>query len=216
MIGTDGDLPQLFDVYNWLGWAFGPTVLALLILAVLRLRRFWRGQRRASDGIARTTGLGGSLPPEIRLLAGAGGSQPAHETLDEKFLRPTIGLRFVSLGLPVLAWFLLGPMLDAPGLVADDLTPVMVWLLAGALAYAVAYINTYQLRYDSYRFAHRSLLFTTREFVWKDLLSIRDDGAYFYVVRDIKAGKAYIPKYLTGIDGFLTEARARITKNNAT
>ena len=107
-------------------------------------------------------------------------------------------------------------MLDAPGLVADDMAPVMVWLLAGALAYAVAYINTYQLRYDSYRFAHRSLLFTTREFVWKDLLSIRDDGAYFYVVRDINAGKAYIPKYLTGIDGFLTEARARITKNNAT
>ena len=214
MIGSDGDLPQLFDVYRWMAWAIGPTILAFAVLAGLRLRRLWRGERRASDGIARTNTFGGSLPAELRLAVSAGGSRPAHETLGEKFLRPTLGLRLVSLVLPALALIYLAQAHQMPGLIDDGFTRTIEWGLGGLMLYSILYINTYQLRYDSYRFAHRGPAFTTREIVWKDVLSIRDDGAYFYVIRDINGGKASVPKYLTGIEDFLTVVQTQIARND--
>ncbi|MDP5360636.1 MAG: hypothetical protein NWP79_00610, partial [Paracoccaceae bacterium] len=97
------------DIYRIIAWALAPTIVAFVILVVLRFRRTVRGQVNPS-GLVKTTATGnlsGGIAPELSLLAGAGAGGPAHETLGEKFLRPTWGLRLITLGVPALAIYFL-------------------------------------------------------------------------------------------------------------
>ncbi|MEM8538454.1 MAG: hypothetical protein AAGF56_11420, partial [Pseudomonadota bacterium] len=86
-------------------------------------------------------------------------------------------------------------------------------LVLGLTLHVALYTNTYELRYDRDRFLHRNWFYQKREYDWDDLRSIRDDNAYFYVIRTHRSGKTYVPKHLTGIEGFLTAVQQNILIN---
>ncbi|MEM8537402.1 MAG: hypothetical protein AAGF56_06020, partial [Pseudomonadota bacterium] len=90
-----------YELYRILALALLPTGIAAIILLLGWFRRSRRDQVRPSDTVARTMAgrIGGGLAPEMRLLASAGAGQTAQETLGVLFLRPTWGLRLITLGL---------------------------------------------------------------------------------------------------------------------
>ena len=215
MIEMNGDLPQLPDIYRMLAWAIGPAVLALFIVALLRLRRWLRGDNRPSDQVARTRlgRLSGGLPLDVSLIAASGTRAPAHDTLGELFLRPSWGLRLVTFGLPIVGFYLVQQTYARPGIFVGTIDIVMLGIVITLMLYALLYVNIYELRYDRLRFAHRNWRFQYKEHNWKDLTDIREDGGYFFVLYVLPRGKVYVPKHLTGIEDFVAKAQAQIAEN---
>ncbi len=152
-----------------------------------------------------------NLPLDVALVAGIGKSREAPQTIGDRFLRPTIGLRMISLVLSGLVlWGLwLGP--------AEFRLPVpaLQWGLSALLVYGVFFIQTYEARYDDYRIVTRGWFFQRKEVLWKDVISLRDNGHYIYNLHT-EAGKKYeVQKYLVGIVDFVAYANTRIARNNS-
>jgi hypothetical protein len=210
----DFELFKVTDIYWHMAWAIAPTVVALVVLIVLRVRR---GRIKPSQRVDSTVmgKLGGGLPAELRLLADAGSGRPAHETLGEVFLRPAWGLRTITIGGPFLAAYFMTQMhsVDHLQTLPFDLTLNSVICLI--IFHVAIYTNTYELRYDSDRFAHRNWFYQRREFGWRDILMIRHDNAYFYEIHTKDRRKAYVPKHLTGIEGFVETVQAHIALNES-
>ncbi|MDP5083886.1 MAG: hypothetical protein NWQ23_00605 [Yoonia sp.] len=205
------------DIYRIIVWALAPTFVAFVILVVLRFRRTVRGQVNPSD-LVKTTATGnlsGGIAPELSLLAGAGAGGPAHETLGEKFLRPTWGLRLITLGIPALAIYFLAQTRTTGDLAFPAVDLAMNGGILAVMVHVLVYTNTYELRYDRDRFAHRNWFYQRREFHWSEIRSIRDDNAYFYEIRMKRRAKAYVPKHLVGIEGFVETVQTSIARNES-
>lgn len=151
----------------------------------------------------------GNLPLDVAVIAGLGKGGEAPQTIGDHFLRPTIGLRLISLGLSALCLYfiLFGP---------EEYRlpfPVMTWSLTAALIYGVLYIQTYEARYDDYRIVYRGWLFQRKEALWSEVYSINDDGQYQYILRTDSGKRVEIQKNLVGIVDFVSYANQRIAEN---
>ena len=210
------DAFSMSEIYRSLAWALGPTVVAGVILAALRLRRRLSGQGpRPSEDVQKTVlaSLDGGLPADVSLIANVGRNAAPHQTLNENILRPTTGLRLLMYGFPVLLYVILVQMQSVQGLsITEDV--ITVWasaILFVLMVHNILYFSIYELRYDTMRIVHLSWLYRRVELDMAHLLSIRDDGMYFYILRSDDGKKAYIPKHLTGIEDFVRQVRASIS-----
>ena len=152
-----------------------------------------------------------STPADITLLAGIGKGKAAPQTIADRTLRPTSGLRFITLGLGgLMLWLVwLGPEGIRMG------SDVFGLLLSAFALYSIIHVQTYEARYDDYRLEYRGWFFQTRQVLWRDIASIRDDGAYIYVLRTHTGKKVEVQKYLVGITDFVAYALTRIADNKS-
>lgn len=204
-------------------------LLPLLILAAvygLLLWRRWQG-RAPGDRIARHfmeprvakeaevektvfARLGGpSLPFSAGVVARSGTGRAADRMIDEHVLRPTLGVRAVSL---ISAGAILFVIWGTPGALVPSDGPI-TWGLTALIAYSVVYLFSYELRYDRDRIIAQGWAFNRREHAWRDLVRIRDNGHYLYVLNFEDGSRLEVQKYLAGMPDFLTFAQTRIAEN---
>ncbi|MEL6683720.1 MAG: hypothetical protein AAFN63_04670 [Pseudomonadota bacterium] len=214
-----GDAQSLTDFYQSISWAIGPVLIAALILFGLRLWRWFTGQaRRPSENVPKTVlaRLDGGMPADLTLITSIGRNAAAQDSLGEVILRPTIGTRLLMFGFPVLLYFVLQQVASVQTIPLSE-DPLTLWfgrLLFILIIHNIIYFSIYELRYDGERITHLSWFYRRVELDISTLLSIRDDGMYFYILRSENHKKAYIPKHLTGIEDFQRVVRAAIAKND--
>lgn len=197
---------------------FGP----LAFLAWRRLRHRMAEVKRHEDAgtIGPTSALPGrALPWHYDKLAGIGSSGPAELSVNQRVLRPSIGVRLFVLGLVgAIVYFLARVPPELHGFevaesgVAGWLMPALVLLAA---ANGVIYIFTYEARYDHQVLIVTRMIFLRREYLWKNLVRIADDGGYELHLTFQPGGKAKVLKHSTGIGAFKEFALAQIRKNRA-
>ncbi|EBA13819.1 hypothetical protein [Roseobacter sp. CCS2] len=209
---------SMTEIYRTIVWALGPTFVAAAILLTLRLRnRLSNREKDPSAGVQKTliAKLDGGLPLDLSLIAGAGRRGQAPQTFQDTYLRPTIGLRLIMFGFPVLLYFILQSLEAVQGIHAGgvNLTAAFSAILLVLMIHNIVYFNIYELRYDDRRILHRTWFYRQIELPLSQLLSIRDDGMYFYILRADDGKTAYIPKHLIGIEDFVRTVRASIAKN---
>ena len=207
IILTLAALGVVFGVLRIVAWLSGARSLTDVIWHGLLRRPRGPAQRVERTALART-GMA-NLPLDLSMVAGAGRSATAPDTLGDHTLRPTIGLRLISLGISALVLYLIwfGP--------AETRLPYppASWTLTAAVAYGILYIQTYEARYDRDRINYRDALMRQHEVLWRDVFAIRDDGHYEYHLLTDSGRKIRLQKYLVGISDFLTYAETRIAQN---
>lgn len=198
------------------------VVLTVLLWRFIRLDRamtrwfedrIFRRNRSKETDVDMTTAAKldiGNLPANMDFIAGFGKEKAAPQDMTDTILRPTVGLRFISVVLVgACLWMIwLGPKELIGGSLQLRLG------LTAALAYAAAYIQLYQLRYDHARFVHLNWFFRQQAHDWKDLTNIKDNGHYMYELRMEKGRKVEVQKYLVGITGFVAFAKNQVVQNN--
>lgn len=202
-----GVLPLIF----WIGLAF----------LVFRLRSRFRSRFAQKDSEGRgveLTAMGklgnftgaGNLSSGADTIAKIGTNAPAPTSLNTTILKPTMGARSLSLVLSVVMFVLLWTPLGNAYLPQGELLRIII--SAGVL-YAAMNMIVYQASYDRQVLNIPNWAFQQREFNWKDLVSIKDNGHYLYVLRFSDGRKAELHKYLVGIPEFLSYANDRIAEN---
>ena len=202
------DMFDITEIYRSVGWAIGPTIVAAAILLWLRLRRRLSGRKAyPSESVQKTplASLDGGLPLDLSLIAGVGRAAAAPQTRNDKYLRPTVGLRLIMFGFPVLLHFIMQSLQTVQGANHPDERTNFIFagFLLVLMVHNIICFNIYELRYDSTRILHRTWFYRQLELPMSRLFSIRDDGMYFYILRSDNGKKAYVPKHLTGIEDFL-------------
>jgi len=217
---TAFDTVSLADLYRSIAWAVVPTMIALVIFGVLWLRRRRGGQTLPSSQVEKTAlgAFSGGIGADVNLFARLGQNAKPQETLGELTLRPNLGMRIYPVLLLVLLYGLVDQMyLSGPNADSVMIGPFdygMIGLLLMFFLHSILYFNLYELRYDRDRFVHRSWFFQRREFDWSKLLMLRDDNGFFYVVHGSTQGKAYVPKFLIGVEDFVATVQMHIKRND--
>ncbi len=194
------------------------TVAALLGLRVLiastisnALRR-WFAQRDADGRMVDTTGLaglGGGLPIDAGMVAQIGAGAKARMSLDTTVMRPTIGLRLLSLGVSGLILFMIWAR---PGVYIP--TGTMSAVMTAGILFAAIRIMSYEVRYNSQTLSAPNWMFQARDFDMHTLISVRDNGHHIYKLRFDDGQSVALQKYLVGMPDFLSYARF-VTELNA-
>ena len=183
---------------------FGLSVGALAILTVIvvtHIRRRISCNRSYSDIKLTGTGRMGivNLDPVTSRIANIGMDRPVHMTLGTVVMRPTQGLRIISLGSGGFILFCLWgstifqPMLSGLGAI----------IMTAIIFYTVMYISAYEARYDDQGITAPNWMFQQKQYAWEDFITIRDNGHYLYVLK-FADGKMSLQKHLVGIHTFLT------------
>lgn len=218
---------DLFDLSGILSQvALG--VLFVVGLIVLRMYLFWRRIVRRRQVIERhkdagTIGpasliQGAALPWHYDQLAQVGTGRPAEVSLDQRVLRPSMGVKLVVLGLCAMMFYLAAQMSagEMNGFeVADPghAGTFMIGLCLLAAVNGVVYIFTFETRYDRDMLIVTRMMYFRREYRWKDLWRIADDGAYELQLHFHPGGRAKVLKHSVGIEEFKDFALARIRRN---
>ncbi len=204
-----------------------PMVILLAPFAYLAFR--WVKRRR--DEIARhakagTIGPafvveGATMPLHFDLLARVGTSGGAEQALQEKVLRPSVGVRLLILVISalVLGQFFLPRFAQGmdEALAELPVSPLVVQgLVLLAVANGVIYIFSCEARYDTSVLIVSRMLVFRREFLWKNLERIGDDGRYELVLIFRPGGKAKVLRYSQGIRDFKDYALKRLQENKVT
>lgn len=204
----------------------------LLVAGIIGLRIyfFWRRLSRRRQEIeqhkkAGTIGPAGliqgqTLPWHYDQLAQVGTRGQAPMTLDQRVLKPSIGVRLFVLGLcAAMVYFAIqisGEELN--GFQVAEPGPygwIMVALCLFAAVNGVVYIFTFETRYDRDLLIVTRMLLHRREYRWKNLWRIADDGAYELQLFFEPGGKAKVLKHSVGIEEFKDFALAQIRRNRA-
>ena len=204
----------------------------LFVVAFIGLRAFlfWRRISRRRQEIERhkdagTIGPSGmlqgeALPWHYDKLAQLGTAGQAPMTLDQRVLKPSIGVRLVVLGLcaamvyyatQMAAGEMNGFQIAEPGPYGS----IMIAICLLAAVNAVFYIFTFETRYDRDMLIVTRMMFFRREYRWKNLWRIADDGAYELQLFFEPGGKAKVLKHSVGIEDFKDFALAQIRRNRA-
>ena len=163
-----------------------------------------RGEAVPLTGTAR---FGAANPGWIASL----GSRAAPEhSLNEIIMRPTIGFRLVTVGVTGAAGFLM--LTDAQDLFGGS--AVLMAAMGALVGYYFICMNLYFLRYDRERIITQDWLFRRKEVAWRDVIDLRDNGQYQYVLALENGKKVEIQKYLVGMPDFLTYAKDQIAYHN--
>ncbi|MEO9822103.1 MAG: hypothetical protein ABJ370_21465 [Paracoccaceae bacterium] len=166
------------------------------------------GEHVPKTGLAKT-GLG-NLSLDAALVAKIGSNAAPRADFNGLILRPTIGVRLISVTLTLflmyLIWF-------NPG----EFVPDNVWILFAitiAAFYGMVHTNSSYLRYNLDGFEVIDSLFRRHNVAWQDLEAIRDNGHYLYVFH-LRSGKRLNAlKFLAGMPEFLNHAFVEIECNN--
>jgi len=208
--------------------AFG--VLFVFCLIALRLFFFLRRLIRRRQEIERhkdagTIGpvsmiQGAALPWHYDKLAQLGTSGQAARSFDQRVLRPSIGVKLVVLGLCAAMVYFATQMTSGEfnGFQVADPGPygtIMIGLCLFAALNGVVYIFTFETRYDRDMLVVTRMMFNRREYRWKNLWRIADDGAYELQLFFEPGGKAKVLKHSVGIAEFKEFALAQIRRNRA-
>lgn len=194
-----------------------PIVAIALLIAVaigigrLRGALYSRLTPSASDGTRPKTTIGARFLPSLSLdamlLARAGLKAEPKSSLDTWILRPTLGMRIISLGLGALAVILIW---SVPELSLGSTGNAVV---TGVALYSALVIGTYEARFDRDTVSAPNWLFQRREHAFRDLVEIRDDGHYLYKFRFSDGRTLEVQKYLVGIDKLLGYGQQWIRHN---
>ncbi|WP_157033175.1 hypothetical protein [Loktanella sp. S4079] len=204
-------------VFVVLGFGFcGAIILGFWYLRYLFARQVqkWTNQRDSKGQEVEQTGFAktqlGNLPADVGFVAGVGKNAEPAVTLNVTILRPTIGMRLISIGVGgAIIWMI--------WLSETNYLPDIAYLDIGTsivVAYSLLYTNLYELRYDQHGIIHKDWFLREVEFRWRDIISIKDNGQYAYILRLENGKKTEVLKYLVGIRPFLTYAKEQIAKNN--
>ncbi|MBT0957406.1 hypothetical protein IV417_08410 [Alphaproteobacteria bacterium KMM 3653] len=167
-----------------------------------------RKGRRTEKTAGGKMGLGGKLG-NVGVIAKAGTQAQAPTSLGTSVLRPTIGLRMISILLTPVAVYLLFFHPMGPEMIPFPYGREVVMAI---LIYALIYIQTYEVRYDRDGIVTRDGFFRRKEFKWGDLISVKDRGTYEQVLK-FETGKMTMQKYLVGMADFLTLAHDHSERN---
>lgn len=185
------------------GPATGPRSSVTKPQAPLRPRAFFR------VGNCRCT---------MSALAGIGSGGEAPVTVGDRILRPAIGVRLFVLGLAAaIVAFLVQPNLAPSGfreamgeLPVPPLVPQLVLLLGAG--WGVAYIFGFEARYNTDMLIV-TRLFQRREYRWRHLDWLKDDGGYDLVLTFTPGGKAKVLKHSVGVEAFKAVAEGHAKRN---
>lgn len=214
----DGILPQLL-----------PGILLVVGIILLRMFLFWRKlslrrreiERHKDAGTIGTAGMiqGASLPWHYDQLAQIGTGGPAQMSVDQRVLRPSIGVRLFVLGLCAAMFYAAYQMTTMEkfnGFEVADPGPygnaIIVFCLLAALN-GVVYIFSFETRYDRDMLIVTRMMYFRREYRWKDLWRIADDGAYELHLHFHPGGRAKVLKHSVGIEEFKDFALAQVRRN---
>lgn len=214
--------------------AFGSVLSQILFGALfvvgfiaLRIYLFWRRiirrrqeiERHKDAGTIGPAGMleGAALPRHYDQLAGVGTAGPAPVSIDQRVLRPSIGVRLVVLGLcAAMFYYALVVTGQQGGFQTVDPGPygyLMTGLCMLAAVNGVIYIFTFETRYDRDMLIVTRMMYFRREYRWKNLWRIADDGAYELHLFFEPSGKAKVLKHSIGIEEFKDFALAQIRRN---
>jgi hypothetical protein len=196
-----------------------------LLVTVWRLKRRRRriAESRAAGTIADISpAFGQRMPMQYAALSRVGTGGPAPMTLDDRILRASVGVRLFVLGLSaVIAAFTLIPALAPVGfheamaeLPGPTLIPQLVML--AAVGNGLLYVFGSEARYNRDKLISTRMMFSRREYRWKDLDWIGDTGSYDLVLHFQPGGKAKVLKHCKGIEDFKMFAMDQIQRNRAT
>jgi hypothetical protein len=216
LIGIDSFLSQLL-----LGFLFVVSMIVLRLYLFLRklVRRRVEIERHKDAGTIGPTGMlqGQALPWHYNQLASLGTGGAAQVSLDQRVMKPAIGVKLVVLGLcAAMLYYALVVTGQLGGFQTVDPGPygtLMTGLCVFAALNGVAYIFTFETRYDRDMLIVTRMMFFRREYRWKDLWRIADDGAYELHLFFEPGGKAKVLKHSTGIGEFKDFALAQIRRN---
>ena len=223
-------LPDDLSALNGLAAQIILGIALVLGFIGLRIYLFVRrlSRRRAAIQRAKAEGTfappsfldGQQLPAQYDVLASVGTGRAAPVSIDERILRPAIGVRlFVSGLVAVIVGFVVMPGL-APSGFHEAMTEIPVppqitqLVLLAAGAWSLAYIFGFEARYNTDRLIV-TRLFKRREYRWKDLIWLKDDGAYDLVLTFEKGGKAKVLKHSVGVADFKTFAEGQAKRNRS-
>lgn len=154
--------------------------------------------------------VGEGYSPRSESLFQIGLNKPAPTSLNTTILRPSILMRLFSVGMSVLV---LGMMWTQYGEQFFQVSGLIKIGVSALVLYAMLNMLTYEARYERQTLHIPNWAFQQREFNWKDLVSIKDNGHYLYVLRFSDGRKAELQKFLVGIPEFLSYAQDRINEN---
>ncbi|WP_103257640.1 hypothetical protein [Tabrizicola aquatica] len=218
LFALDGILSQLL-----------PGLILVVGIILLRIFLFWRklslrrhkSERHKDAGTIGPAGLihGAALPWHYDQLAHVGTGGPAQISLDQRVLRPAMGVKLVAVGLCVAMFYAAYQVTTLETFngfeVADPGpygTAIIVLCLLAALN-GVVYIFSFETRYDRDMLIVTRMMYFRREFRWKDLARITDDGAYELHLHFYPGGRAKVLKHSVGIEEFKDFALAQIRRN---
>jgi hypothetical protein len=140
------------------------------------------------------------LPASISVLARLGERAVPQQSLDVIVMRPTFGLKGVSLVISTLAlWITWGGKFDE---MVPDGAPFRL-VMSAVVAFCVLNTFLFEARVDRSSLIVIKFTLWRSEYLWRDLTAIKDDGSYLYFLHFAKGGKVNIPKHLVGMPGFL-------------
>tara|TARA_R110000787_G_scaffold108590_5_gene216989 strand:- start:1755 stop:2372 length:618 start_codon:yes stop_codon:yes gene_type:complete len=184
---------------------FGMSIGVLAILGVTLVTHIRRRITRNSTlPDIKMTGVGwlgfGNLNSVSSRIANIGVDNPARMTCGTVVMRPTPGLRMISLGTGAFVLFLLwGPAVFQP--MPGSLGAIAITAI---IFYAVLHISAYEARYDDAGITAPNWLFQQKQYAWDDFITIRDNQQYLYIMKFEGGRKLSLQKHLVGIRTFLT------------
>lgn len=200
-------------------------IFVVMIVAAILVPPVWRRWKnmRASDRDG-TIGPARIFQTSSRLnywdfIGRIGIDRPALVIAGQKQLRASVGVWLLMAAYIALVVFVLSRLniynvfaLEGLRLWAGVamIATVVIWLFYRALDILVR-----DARYDHDILTVRPMFGQRREFQWKALQRIRDDGEYWLLLFYEPGGKAKVLKHSTGIADFKTFALAQIQKNRA-
>ena len=201
---------------------------SLFIVGVFALvfgQAIWRHRKRKEKhraaGTIGPSGLlpGARLPLQYAAIAQLGTRGPAPTTLNEHVLRAAIGVRLTVLAISgIFLVYLYAPGLPNGGfedIVAElPVSPNVVRaVMIAAIVNGILYIFSHEARYDRTVLIVTRLWYFRRDFSWKNLVNISDDGQYELVLTFAPGGKAKVLKHSKGIEDFKAFALAKLKEN---
>lgn len=195
-----------------------PLILILLVVGASTAIRFYLNGKLANamdrrfgqldaDGRMpdKTLGarLGGGLSVDAGIVAQIGGKAKARMSLNTTVMRPTIGVRGISIALSAIIVYMIWA---SPGAVFPMGQGMMIAMTV-AILYGVVRIMFYEVRYDDRTLTTTNWLFQTCEFEMNKLVDLRDNGHHIYKLRFANGKTIELQKYLVGMSDFLSYAR---------
>jgi hypothetical protein len=194
------------------------VILVILVAVGMTALRFYL-RARVSDALDRRFGqsdadgrmpdktlgakLGGGLAFDAGMVAQIGAGAKARMSLNTTIMRPTIGMRALSLGLSAIVlymiWFRSGELM--PGGKGVSIA------LSVSILYAAIRIMFYEVRYDDRSLSTTNWLFQRCDFDMAGLVALRDNGHHVYKLRFENGKSIELQKYLVGMPDFLSYAR---------
>ncbi|NNK16283.1 MAG: hypothetical protein HKP51_05210, partial [Sulfitobacter sp.] len=133
-------------------------------------------------------------------IAQLGLNEPAQMSLNTVIMRPTKGLRFLSLGFSVFAlWMIWGPIASS-----NSHVPLLAIGASVLISYMALFIANYEARYNDEGLTAPDWFFIERRYDWEDFRSLNEDGNLLYKLEFAGKRKVHLQKYLVGMPTFLT------------